>query len=354
MKYASKLCSLLTTLALLAAPSDRAAGQAIQSTILGTVTDPSGAVVSGATVIVKNEGTSFERTMVTDENGDYRVAGLETGNYQVSISAPGFKTYVQANVVLDVSQIKRVDARLQLGQVSEQVTVAGGIGQLETETASLSNVKPARDFTQLPLSVFGRGWSNIAGVVAGVSSVSGFEVNGARDTANNFTSDGISVNDIVSSRQTPNGFSGENEVIQELKVMTANNSAEYPQVAQFSAVTKSGTNELRGSLYWGNFNSVFSARAWSDPLEPSFVNHNMFAVTNGGPVNIPGLYNGRDKTFYFFSYGGARYRVGGRQFLSIPTPAFRQGDFSSLLGKATIVDPFTGIRFPDNKIPANR
>ncbi|HEU0049510.1 MAG TPA: carboxypeptidase-like regulatory domain-containing protein, partial [Nitrososphaera sp.] len=95
MKNFSKFCFLLTALGLLVAPADRVQGQATQSTILGIVTDPSGAVVTGATVIVKNEGTSFERTMVTNENGDYRIAGLEVGRYQVSVSAPGFKTFVR-------------------------------------------------------------------------------------------------------------------------------------------------------------------------------------------------------------------------------------------------------------------
>src|SRR6185295_11725962 len=119
---------------------------------------------------------------------------------------------------------------------------------------------------------------------------------------------------------------------QEIKILTANTSAEYAQVAQFAAVSKQGANTPHGSLYWGNFNSNFSARAWSDTAPPSFVNHNMFAVNGGGPVIIPHLYNGKDKTFFFVSYSGARYRVGNRQYTIVPTPAMRGGDFSSLLG----------------------
>src|SRR5437870_10087779 len=110
MKRFSKLCLLLTALCLLLPPVDQVRGQATQSTILGTVTDPSGAAVAGATVTAKNEGTNIERTIVTDGNGDYRVAGLEAGNYQVSVTTPGFKTFVRTKIDLNSSQIKRIDA----------------------------------------------------------------------------------------------------------------------------------------------------------------------------------------------------------------------------------------------------
>jgi len=362
MRYSSRRYLLLLIPVLLLVSAVETKGQAIQSTILGRVTDPSGAAVANAAVAIKNEGTNFERTMQTDENGDYRIAGLGVGRYQVSVSAAGFKSFVRSTIVLDSSQIKRVDANLELGEATSTVTVTGDIGQLETETASLSNVKTTQDFTQLPQSVYGRGWPNVVFVTAGVQSgdgatnnCCGVVVNGARDTANNFSSDGISVNDVVGSRQTANGFpGGDVESYQEFKIMTANNSAEYPQVAQLSMISRSGSNGFHGSFYWGNFNSKFNARAWNDPTKPSFENHNMFAVNNGGPVYIPHVYDGHNKTFYFFHYSGARYRSGNRFRTSVPTAAFRQGDFSALLGKITIVDPLTGNPFPDNKIPAER
>jgi hypothetical protein len=362
MTRRSQLFQIFLTVGLLFGLAAQARAQAIQSTILGTVKDPTGAVVTGATVTVKNEGTSYERSMVTDESGDYRIAGLGVGSYQVSVTAPGFKTFLQSRIVLDSSQIKRVDAALEVGEATTTVTVVGEVGQLETETSSLSNVKSSQDFVQLPQSVYGRGWPNVVFVTAGVQSgdgatngCCGVVINGARDTANNFTSDGITVNDVVGGRQTANGFpGGDVESYQEIKIMTANNSAEYPQVAQLSMIGKSGTNQLHGSFYWGNFNSRFNARAWNDPTKPSFENHNMFAVNNGGPVIIPKFYNGKDRTFYFFHYSGARYRTGNRARTSVPTPAFRQGDFSALLGKITIVDPVTGVPFPNNKIPADR
>ncbi|MBI4903054.1 MAG: TonB-dependent receptor [Acidobacteria bacterium] len=329
--------------------------QSTQGSILGVVSDSAGALVPGATVTVKNEGTNFTRTIKTDESGGYRVSALEAGFYQVNVAITGFKTFSQTRIDLASAQIKRIDVRLEIGDVATTLTVEGGTSQLETETVTLSNLKTSRDFAQLPLSIFGRGWANVTNVTAGIQSTSGFEVNGARDTANNFTADGISVNDMISSRNTANGFSGDLETFQEIKILTANTSAEYAQVAQFAAVSKSGTNSPHASFYWGNFNSSFSSRSWADRVPVAFINHNMFALLGGGPVYIPKVYDGRNKTFFFASYSGARYREASRSFLSVPTPAMRQGNFSALGALIPIVDPLNNrTPFPNNTLPASR
>jgi hypothetical protein len=329
--------------------------QSTQSSILGNVRDSAGAAVPGATVTLTNEGTNEERVQATDQAGDFRFSGILAGSYRVGVTGAGFKAHVTKGVTVNMSEVRRVDATLEVGDVATSVTVEGGsVAHIESETVTLSNVKTSKDYAELPLSVYGRGWSNVTAVVAGVQSQSGFEVNGARDTANNFTSDGVSVNDIISSRQTPNGFSGDIENFKELKVMTANNSAEYAQVAQFAAISKSGENALHGSVYWGNYNNFTAARAWQDPTGPAFENFNQYMANVGGPVLIPRVYNGRNKTFFFFSYSGAAYRTGSRSEISVPPPAFRTGDFSSLLPAITIVDPLNGKPFPGNKIPGSR
>src|SRR5262245_54230841 len=246
-------------------------GQSIQSTILGSVKDGSGGAVVGATVEVTNQGTSFIRKLATDDNGDYRAPNLEPGRYSVTIVAGGFKRWVRSEIILDSNQLRRVDADLQVGDLNNTVTITTTDTAVATETASLSNVKTSRDFTQLPLSIFGRGWANITNVTAAVQSADGqFIVNGARDTANSFTTDGIAADDVISSRISPNGFQMEVEAIREVKIQTANNSAEFPQVAQFSAISKSGENQPHGSLYWGNFNSIFTARSFFDSAQTSF------------------------------------------------------------------------------------
>jgi len=331
------------------------AAQSTQGSIVGSVTDQSGAGIAGASVQVINEGKSYQRQNQTDATGTYRVSGVEPGIYSVAVTAPGFEGFEQRGIDVVSGQVKRIDVALKVGELTTTVTVEGGVSQIETESATLSNVKTARDFAEQPMSIFGRAWSNVVHVTAGVQSSSGVEVNGARDTANNFTADGISVNDIVSSRFTPNGFSGDIESFQEIKVITANSSAEYAQVAQFSAVSKSGSNEIHGGLYWGNFNNKFSARRWSDQGKPAFTNHNMFQGNGGGPVFIPKFYDGRNKTFWYASYSGARYRVGGRSFLIVPTPEMRAGNFSALNGKITLTDPANGqIPFANNTLPTNR
>ena len=135
--------------------------QVSQSTVLGTVTDSTGAVVPNAEVIVKNEGTNVERKMPTNEAGDFRIAGLEAGFYELTVRSTGFKTFTHKRIDLNSSQVKRVDASLEVGDTATTVTVEGGTTQIQTEQATLSNIKTGRDYTELPLSIYGRGWANV-------------------------------------------------------------------------------------------------------------------------------------------------------------------------------------------------
>lgn len=340
--------------------------QSVQGTILGTVTDPKGAVVPGTTVVITNRGTSFQRTAVTGSTGNYRVPSLEPGTYSVAVSLAGFKRWESNSFPLAANEIRRVDVKLQVGSTRTTVTVRAAVGTaLNTETATLSNLHTSTEFTQLPLSIYGQSAFNVLKVTAGAQTANGqVVVNGAPDTGNDYTIDGVGHNDVVSSRQAPNNFDLWIDGIQQIKVQTANNSAEYSQVTQFIGVSKSGTNQLHGSLWWSNFNSYFSTRDFFDTTsqKPSFTNNNEFSVTLGGPVVIPHVYNGHDKTFFFFSYGGQRYRIGNRGYVSVPTEAFRQGDFSAIASAVTIRDPQTGTPgdpstwqpFPGNIIPTSR
>ncbi|MGA3164978.1 MAG: TonB-dependent receptor [Terriglobia bacterium] len=339
-------------------------GQSTQSTILGTVTDPNGAVVPGASIEVKNTGTTFSRKVTSDDIGNYRVPNLDPGTYSVVAVVPGFSRWVGEGFSLNANQIQRVDIQLAIGQVATSVTVEARGTTLETETATLSNVHTSTEMTQLPMSIYGRSVFNVLSVTAAVQSTNGIIVNGARDNTNSYTVDGVAADDLVSSRQSPDNYQIDIEGIQEVKAQTTNNSAEYTQAAQFIGVTKSGGNQVHGSVLWENFNSYFSTRDFFDytSTKPSFTNNNEFAGTFGGPVYIPHLYNGRDKTFFFFSYGGQRYRIGARGYVPVPTAAFRQGDFSAISSAVTIRDPQTGTPsdpttwqpFPNNIIPTAR
>ena len=316
MKRAWKYSLLLILCSLAVGMFQPCFAQSVQGTVLGLVTDAKGAVIPKATVEVINRDTSFTRTVTTDSTGHYRVPGLEPSTYAVEVSFAGFKKWSSDPFTLVTSQIRRVDVTLEVGSTTTTVTVSAGAGTaVETETASLSNLHGSREFTQLPQSIYGRSFANVAKVTAAVQGANGqFVVNGAPDSANNFTLDGVTTMDLASTRVSPDNFDIDIDGIQTLKVQTANNSAEYGQVAQFSAYSKAGTNQYHGSGWWGNFNSYFSTRDFFDTTsqKPSFTNNNEMAGTIGGPVRIPGLYNGKDKTFFFFSYGGQRYRVGAR------------------------------------------
>ncbi|HET7214522.1 MAG TPA: carboxypeptidase regulatory-like domain-containing protein [Terriglobia bacterium] len=340
--------------------------QSIQGTILGSVTDQKGAVVPGASIVIVNRSTLFQRTVVTDGTGHYRVASLEPGSYTVAATLTGFKHWESNAFPLAANEIRRVDVQLEIGSARTTVTVSGTVGTaVNTESATLSNLHTSTELTQMPLSIYGRSSFNVLKVTAAVQSANGqMVVNGARDTANAYTIDGVSHDDMVSSRQAPNNFDLDVDGIQQIKVQTADNSAEYSQVSQFLAISKSGGNQYHGSLFWGNFNSYFSTRDFFDytSQKPSFTNNNEFAATLGGPVIIPKLYNGKDKTFFFFSYGGQRYRIGNRGYVSVPTDAFRNGDFSAIQSQVQIRDPQTGTPgvpstwqpFPGNIIPSSR
>ncbi len=373
MKRAWKYSLLLILCSLAVGMFQPCFAQSVQGTVLGLVTDAKGAVIPKATVEVINRDTSFTRTVTTDSTGHYRVPGLEPSTYAVEVSFAGFKKWSSDPFTLVTSQIRRVDVTLEVGSTTTTVTVSAGAGTaVETETASLSNLHGSREFTQLPQSIYGRSFANVAKVTAAVQGANGqFVVNGAPDSANNFTLDGVTTMDLASTRVSPDNFDIDIDGIQTLKVQTANNSAEYGQVAQFSAYSKAGTNQYHGSGWWGNFNSYFSTRDFFDTTsqKPSFTNNNEMAGTIGGPVRIPGLYNGKDKTFFFFSYGGQRYRVGARSYFSVPTQDFRNGNFSALLNPAnggtpiqlyqpnsgpTPSDPTTWLPFAGNIIPSGQ
>ena len=348
----SGLVRIFTCVCVVALAVSLVQAQVTQGSILGAVQDSSGGAVAGASVTVTNQDTNIERSATTNVSGDYRVAGLEPGRYAVKISAKSFQTVSLSEIVLVANQERRVDAELHVGAVSTSIVVSGGaVSQVETETMTLSNTKSGREFEELPLSTLGRSFFNVTYVTAGVQ---GNLINGARDTANNFTIDGVTANDPLASSQTANGMIAGPEELQEIKLQTANNSAEYAQVSQFIGVSKSGMNTVHGDVYWGNYNTATAARSFFAASKPSFTLDNMFAITNGGPVYIPKLYDGRNRTFYYFGYGGSRYRTGNEQSIEVPTPAMRQGDFSALLPSIVIVDPFTGQPFPGNKITASR
>jgi len=341
--------------------------QSTDATVVGTVTDPTAAVVASANVTLTNTQTNETTKAVTGQTGGYVFAHVKPGLYSVSVTASGFKQQVVNNIGLDVNQTARVDVRLTIGSTSEQVEVTGGPVLLQTDTSDIGHVITNKQIVDLPLN--GRDYlqlarlipgatPSLAGATAGQKGVSrSINSAGARDTSVSFLLDGVDTNDVTF--QTPT-VSPSIDAIQEFKVLQDAYSAEFGRGAtQILTALKSGTNDLHGSLFEFLRNSDIASRSFFQPTVP-ILKQNQFGGTFGGPVVIPKMYNGKDKTFFFVNYEAQRIRTGGAQFADVPTPQEVQGDFSArgnpIIYDPTTYNPATQTRqpFPGNIIPADR
>lgn len=342
----------------------------------GTVTDAAGAAVAGATVNLTDLGTNRQVSAQTDENGNFNILSLQPGRYQVEVTQPNFKT-VKQDIVLTVAQNATVNIALEAGDVSETVTVEGGTELIESTSSAIGAVIDGKKAVELPLN--GRNVLELARLTPGVTQgvVGGFatgaggdaetyrgqntggaalSVNGQRTQANNFLLDGVDNNESLVN--TINIFPSA-EATQEFRVQTSVATAEYGRGggAIINSVVKSGTNDFHGSAYSFFRNSVFDARPAFYDARPTSQGGNgqriplfrrgQFGATIGGPVIIPGFGEGvpvvrnlKDKVFFFFSYDGLRqFLPSSTDQATVPTPEFRNGNFSAL--NTQLRDPLT-------------
>jgi hypothetical protein len=312
--------------------------QSTNGTINGRVLDPSNKVIGGADVVVINDATGVQYSGKTNQDGIYVVPNLPPGGYRLQVSKVGFKTLIKPDIVLNIQDALSINFTLPVGAVFETVTIEGGASMINTTDASVSTVVDQTYVKNMPLN--GRSFQDLIlltpGVVTNspqVGSENGFSgefsVNGQRTEANNYTVDGVSGNiGITNADQTIGGAGASGSVaastalgttqalvsvddLQEFRVQSSTYSAEYGRNpgGQFSFETKSGTNQWHGTAYDFLRNGAVDAPDWFndyfDTPEPA-VRQNDFGGTFGGPIEIPGLYNGRDKTFFFVSYEGLR------------------------------------------------
>jgi hypothetical protein len=345
--------------------------QETTGTIAGVVTDSTGAVIPGAKITVQNAGTNATYSGVTNQLGTYTIRTLPVGLYRLSAEAPGFKRFEAADIRLQVNEVVRVDVTLQVGQLSESVEVAANVVTVNTEDATLRTVVDQRRVERLPLN--GRDPVQLMRLVAGVSLYQGsgvtsgttypgvvpVSVNGNRGNTTNYILDGGQNNDHYNNAPNP---MPNPDALQEFSVQTNNFSAEFGRQSGgiVNAVTKSGTNELHGAAFWYLRNNNLNAANFFAPAKPGRPNEkqddglkrNQFGLTGGGPVLLPGVYNGRDKTFFFGSYQGTRIRRRPTSsFVNVLTPKERAGDFSELT--RALRDPLGGV-FPGNLVPPSR
>jgi hypothetical protein len=330
--------------------------------IRGVVTDPSGAVVPGAAVSVKNTQTATVFSTRSNRDGEFSFDYLPIGAYDLIVQARGFKEYVQSGMVLVGDQNLTVNVRLQVGSTAQQVTVRAPAATVNTQTGTIRATIGRAQIVDLPLN--GRNPLELVALSAGTFETGGgsnnqsstlpgesfFSVNGQRTNTVNFELNGNDSNDPYTNVAAP---VPEPDALAEFSVQTSNFDAEYGRNsgAIVNAITKSGTNQFHGSAFEFLRNGAADARNFFSPTADT-LNRNQFGGTFGGPVVIPHLYNGKDKTWFFFSYEGTReHSASSSGFLVLPTAAEAAGDFSAL--SIPVIDPQTGQPFPGNIIPKN-
>jgi len=362
----SFLAALFATLAL-----------AQQAQITGRVTDATSAVVVGAEISVSSLDTGVVRSASTNESGYFTVPLLPAGRYRVSVQQAGFRTAQSAEFSLDSGQVFRLDFQLQLGEVTESVTVSGSSTLIQTATSDISTVVPNQRVVDLPMR--GRNFFSLVALVPGVRPIGGFNelpvaawgssqasISGGAPGVNNFMVDGVAAEGVASGAF--NVFLSV-DAIEEFRIITRNASAEYGRTGGgvINVVSKSGTNEFHGTVFEFHRNRVLNSNSWFSnrigvDARPPLI-YNQYGAAVGGPVR-------RERTFFYFNWEQVRRRSTGQTFRSLPTELQRRGDFSDTRAangaQIRVFDPYTtrmdparpGNRirdaFPGNIIPANR
>jgi hypothetical protein len=364
-------------------------GQQGRGTILGTVTDQSGAVVPGAQVVIANVNTNLNFNAVSNAEGAFSVNALIVGTYNVTVTKEGFKKYLRSGIVLEVDQKAQLNAVLETGAVSEVIEVAGSGTLVDTTTATLGKVIENRRVQELPLN--GRNAFSLVLLSPAVQSGAGPSASGFGDRGTTVSLIRINGSPLASNLISVDGLSSTNpyipdvsinpnvDSVQEFKVQSNAMSAEFGFTlgGVVNLVTKSGTNQYHGSLYEYFRNDALDANSWTNNRagrKKPPLRYNQYGGAIGGPIRLPGLkvlpgYDGRDRSFFFYNYEGYQFITNSSGFMTMPTEAFRNGDFSQLKNAAgtviKIYDPattranpngngFLRDQFPGNIIPANR
>jgi len=332
--------------------------QSGRGTLTGTLTDPGGSALAGATLGLKQSNTGSSYTAVSSAEGIFRFAELPPGVYNLTANAPGFETYSQSGIVVEVGSTTTVNAAMKVGSANATITVSADASHLQTESSDVGFTMQPRVLESLPLPFGGeiRNPLEFAALSPGFAGTmtnnpssppaGAFKLSGGQQGGADILLDGATTELASANMQVTYGFSV--EAVSEFKVMTNTFDAQFGSASGgvVNLVSKQGTNRFHGSAYdllknrvldadsWLNDyqNAVFGPGSTTKPLDTQ----NDFGASVGGPVRIPWLYNGKDKTFFFFNYEGFRQVNGGTSLLSAPTQAMLGGDFSSLLNPVTV------------------
>jgi hypothetical protein len=337
--------------------------QSTFGSIVGTVKDASGALVPGASVRLTNLGTAAERTVITDQHGDYSFLNLNPGRYQVTVTASGFESTDFSDLDLQSRETKRVDATLKLGAANETVMVQGSsAGVITTDVSNLAETKTGRELTELPVAVYSRSTGSTSPIDT-LSTEPGVQVDDSNDLVidgttpalMSYTIDGISSVDVENSGPINELFPSFNS-ISEIRISGSNNNAEFSGVSDVTTTSKSGTNVLHGGIFENLQNTVLTAGNPFTHSTPTII-MNDFGGFLGGPIIIPHLYSGKDKAFYFMSYEGLRLPRQVPLITNVPTNDMRNGNLVDYLNGTPIYypngTPINPANVPISQVSAN-
>ncbi|HYP12846.1 MAG TPA: carboxypeptidase regulatory-like domain-containing protein [Bryobacteraceae bacterium] len=326
--------------------------QSDRGSITGTVMDPAGAMVPAAAVVARNTETGSVFQSVTTQTGNYTIPSLPVGVYELSVEAPGFKKSTQTGLQIQVAQTIRLDLTLQIGSAAETVNVTAEAPMLRTENAEQSVNVSGNRINALPLNFGGgggstgtiRSWTSFIVLSPGVSGTgTGARVNGIPPNNFKIIVEGQDVTSGNDTGWTSTVTQASVEMIQEFSLQTSNFAAEFGQVGGglFNFTTRSGTNQFHGSAYNYFQNEALDAYRPVPLRARPRSRKNNFGGTIGGPVWIPKLFDGRNRTFFFFNYEMFRTNVtSAGNLATLPTDAYRSGDFSAALtGRQLGTDP---------------
>jgi hypothetical protein len=348
---------LLLLLLGLLAPA-RAGAQTGAASLTGIVTDETGAAVPGATVTATNQATNVEYTSVSNDAGSYTMTSLPVGTYVIKAELSRFKTAASKPIAMEAKQVVRLDFKLELGAVEETVEVKSDTPVMQTETATVGSVISGTTLSALPLN--GRNTGQLSLLLPGVVSpnpsaftaIRNFSsgrpyVNGNREQTNNYTIDGVDMNESIDNLVA---YQPSPDALAQISVETNNYAADTGNVAGavISNVLKSGSNLFKGNVFEYYRNSSMDANSWSNNRSHAAKperRQDIYGGTLGGPLL-------KNRLFFFGNYQGTKFNAPGSETISVAPDSWRHGDLSTLA--TTIKDPLTGVAFANNQIPAGR
>jgi hypothetical protein len=358
------------TLLVIALSCGLAEAQSTFGTIVGTVTDASGAVVPNASVKIINTDENTSRTVASDASGDYAVVDLKAGHYSVEVSSGGFKTTRLDGLELGARQTLRANVTLSVGQVTQTVEVTGKtVGVITTESETVSSTFNSLEITDLPVNYRASGNGNspyyLMEILPGMQTdqSGNLSIQGGLQSQSQFSVDGISITDVTGNSPLHNAFPSA-ESIAEIKVQGIGSPAEFEQPGDVTTTSKGGTNDLHGSGFWYHQNAALNALPYGAVTKPAQV-ANDFGGSLGGPVIIPHLYNGRNKSFFYGDFEGFRLPRTSTIENTVPTQAMRNGDMGYLCTQSggnfnaagicsvsadQLYDPFNGTAYLNDVI----